>query len=64
MSMSAERIARIREKLREARTKGELGVIAARTKIAESDLYSWCSNPVFIPNLEELVALEGAMERS
>lgn len=58
MMEEANRMTRIREKLREKEKAGLLGVTAAASNLGEGMLYSWLRNPVYAPSRREVDMLE------
>lgn len=59
---SNARMIKVREKLREQERKGQLGVIAAKSAVAEGKLYSWMRNPVYALAADELSRVEGVLD--
>lgn len=56
-----QRINTIREALQEKAQSGLLGVIAARSRVAEYQLLEWCKEPSKVPTYGELIDIQDAL---
>ena len=55
------RLNAVRSKVIEHLAKGTLGVVAAKSKVAEGSLRTWIERPELAPNKDECTALEYAL---
>lgn len=56
-----QRINTVREHLQMKAQQGLLGVVAARSQVAEGRLHDWCNDPSKVPNYGELIDIQAAM---
>jgi hypothetical protein len=52
----------LRDRLKDHQAKGTLGVIAARSNVAEWIIRDWCDNSLHVPNRMEVQKLQDALD--